>query len=278
MSAYLDFVKNCANPPIGIDFAFFVENAIKDLYAVSFEKEKKELVKFLTLANENETINTVAIGLQKCKEYCEAKKKKVSRAETDDNLLTFELLLKNTIKTLESVLNKSLPSSDENKTSPTDFQAVFDSYDKKIEELQNKLESVSGSVHEQYNLFDSKVFQLLVNTVSILGIFVAIAFAGFGGMSLLSNITIDMTNNFYSSVFTLFLIALFVYNMLLLLIYFIFVILRTFGNGNRFPFRFVNNRVAKANFTELRAWQTFKPLFIVDIVLFIMTVILFFIA
>lgn len=276
MSAYLDFVKKCAEPPVGNDFGFFVDNAIATLSSTSFDKEKKELVKFLETANENETINTIAIGLQKCKEYCEAKKIKVFGAENNRELLDFISLLEKTIETLKNVVNHSLSNSEENKTALSDVKAIFDSYDKKIEELQNKLESVSDNVHEQYNLFDSKVFQLLVNTVAILGIFVAIAFAGFGGMSLLSNVTIDITNNFYSSVFTLFLIALFVYNMLLLLIYFIFVILRTFGNSNRMFMRIINNN--KINISELRAWQTFKPLFIVDIVLFIMTVILFFVA
>lgn len=276
MSAYLDFVKKCAEPPVGNDFGFFVDNAIATLSSTSFDKEKKELVKFLETANENETINTIAIGLQKCKEYCEAKKAKVFGAENNRELLDFISLLEKTIETLKNVINHSLSNSEENKTALSDVKAIFDSYDKKIEELQNKLESVSDNVHEQYNLFDSKVFQLLVNTVAILGIFVAIAFAGFGGMSLLSNVTIDITNNFYSSVFTLFLIALFVYNMLLLLIYFIFVILRTFGNSNRMFMRIINNN--KINISELRAWQTFKPLFIVDIVLFIMTVILFFVA
>lgn len=276
MSAYLDFVKKCAEPPVGNDFGFFVDNAIATLSSTSFDKEKKELVKFLETANENETINTIAIGLQKCKEYCEAKKAKVFGAENNRELLDFISLLEKTIETLKNVINHSLSNSEENKTALSDVKAIFDSYDKKIEELQNKLESVSDNVHEQYNLFDSKVFQLLVNTVAILGIFVAIAFAGFGGMSLLSNVTIDITNNFYSSVFTLFLIALFVYNMLLLLIYFIFVILRTFGNNNRMFMRIINNN--KINISELRAWQTFKPLFIVDIVLFIMTVILFFVA
>lgn len=141
--------------------------------------------------------------------------------------------------------------------------------------MQEKIETVSNNIHEQNGIFDSKVFQLLINTIAILGIFVAIAFAGFGGTSFLTNITIDLSDDFFGSVFYLFLVALFVYNILLLLLYFVFVILRNFyTNNNLWSLKFMQRLTS----SKLSMWKMFQPLFIVDIILFAITIALFFVV
>ncbi len=102
-----------------------------------------------------------------------------------------------------------------------DYKTVLQSYENKIKELKQQLESVVSTVENRTNNIDTKLFSVIINTVAILGIFVAIAIAGFGTVSIASNVIIDLSGNILKSTFFVVLIGLVVYNFILLLMYFI---------------------------------------------------------
>lgn len=92
------------------------------------------------------------------------------------------------------------------------------------------IEKANDQIEASKKTIDDKVFSLLINTVAILGIFVAIAFAGFGVTSIFSNINFTQACMSYDklvkAVFFLITTALLSYNLLLLLVYFIFKLSR----------------------------------------------------
>lgn len=93
-------------------------------------------------------------------------------------------------------------------------------------ELKNDIDKANRDIIKANDSLDNKMFTLLINTVAILGIFVAIAFAGLGITSLFNNINFTEAfisqGNLVKSVFFLLLIATLSYNLLLLLVYFIY--------------------------------------------------------
>lgn len=100
----------------------------------------------------------------------------------------------------------------------------------KILEIKGDLDTLDRKVDSAVKRIDEKVFTLLINTVAVLGIFVAIAFTGFGTFSLFDQVKIaDAVQSFPSfikSVFFILLISFASYNLLLLLVYFIFKLSR----------------------------------------------------
>lgn len=109
--------------------------------------------------------------------------------------------------------------------SDVDWKTIAESYEKKIAELKDKIFATEKKLEEINNKFDSKTFSILMNTVSILAIFVAIAFAGFGSFSLISTISLNPTDPILMNMLYLFLIGFFVYNLILIFVYFIFAII-----------------------------------------------------
>lgn len=260
MNTPIEFLQKCLDLPTGNDFSFFIDNAILGLSSVNISKEHDRICKFLELANQDGSISTIAVGIRKCLEYCIQKKEKVQTAKSDPSLSSFINLLGEFAKDIEIVLKR--PDEDaQNATELGNIKTILDSYDGKLKEMQKQLSSVSDDLKEQSHAVDSKVFQLLVNTIAILGIFVAIAFAGFGGTSIISSINIDLAADLNTGVFSIFLVALLIYNLLFLLVYFIYAILKNFYQSSRFPRRFMLNN-------EIRFW----PFWAIDGVLFVITI------
>lgn len=96
--------------------------------------------------------------------------------------------------------------------------------------LKSDLDKANKEIEEANKSLDGKMFSLLTNTVAILGIFVAIAFTGLGAMSIFSNIdlktSIESTEAFMKNVFFILLVSTMVYNLLIVLVYFIFKLSR----------------------------------------------------
>lgn len=95
-----------------------------------------------------------------------------------------------------------------------------------IDATNNRIDAADKRIEAANSRIDDKVFTLLLNTVAILGIFVAISFTGFGTVSIFSSINLEAfsanSNSFFRSIFFLLLVGLLSYNLLLLLVYFIF--------------------------------------------------------
>lgn len=118
---------------------------------------------------------------------------------------------------------------------PDNVSATVAQHENSLKEIQGKIKSLNDDVSKANKLIDDKIFSLLINTVAILGIFVAIAFTGFGVMSIFSKLDIASASQsisaFIKNVFFILLIILGAYNLLLLLIYFIFKLSRPFPNN-----------------------------------------------
>ena len=138
-----------------------------------------------------------------------------------------------------------------------------------LAEQNERIRNLREQVDSATNAIDGKFFYLLLNTVAILGIFVAIAFAGFGTLSIISNIdlTASLTdfNTFIRSTFDVALIALLSYNLLFLLIYFIFKLSRPLSKTNDTE----NSEADKVNSLNL------VPFYVIDGILFVITIGLF---
>ena len=101
--------------------------------------------------------------------------------------------------------------------------------------LQSDLDKANEDIKEANKSLDGKIFSLLTNTVAILGIFVAIAFTGLGTMSIFSNIdlktAIQSTSAFVKNIFFILLVSTLVYNLLIVLVYFIYKLSRPMSNS-----------------------------------------------
>lgn len=138
----------------------------------------------------------------------------------------------------------------------------------KLNEVQKTATSALMKVKKSRAELDSKVFQLLINTVAILGIFVAIAFTGFGSAAIFSNINLESALSseeaFVKNVFFLLLVASLLYNLLLLLIYFVFKLSRPLLDRNS-----VNGCQQNNSFNKT---INLLPFYIVDISLVVVTI------
>ena len=155
----------------------------------------------------------------------------VGQQEIIDKLV----LLKNNIATfhsvIEEVVQEKVPSSNEEDLSGK--ATSLKSFEEKSIELQGRLEKLAGRIEKYEGTLNDKLFSLIINTVAILGIFVAISFAGFGANTLFSQIVFDVSNDTIMNTFYLFLTALFVYNLLFLLFYCIFKIIEKISSTKK---------------------------------------------
>ena len=139
-------------------------------------------------------------------------------------------------------------------------------------QLKTEVDKANQDIDKANDSLDNKMFTLLINTVAILGIFVAIAFAGLGITSLFN--ALDFTTafaskeNFIRTVFFLFLVALLSYNLLLLLVYFIYKLSRPIFMDS------VETKDEK-NSKRFKDSIYLKPFFVVDGILFAVIIALF---
>lgn len=95
-----------------------------------------------------------------------------------------------------------------------------------IARVIDNISSLKEKVNKTNDSIDGKITSLLVNNISILGIFVAIAFTGFSAVSIFPDIDIKYalgnSDNFLKVIFFILLTTLLIYNLLLLLVYFVF--------------------------------------------------------
>lgn len=147
-------------------------------------------------------------------------------------LTTLKNNISKILNILEDVIRKKmLNNSDDDSSANT--ATLLNSYDAKVTELKDSLDHLDKKVTDQANGFNDKLFSLTLNTIAILGIFVAIAFAGFSAVSIFSELNIDTTESLLTNTFYLFLVCLFVYNLLFLLLYFVFRIVQKVSDSER---------------------------------------------
>jgi len=168
-----------------------------------------------------------------CRNYClEELTKEGNKSEKEylEKLQKTLTLLEGVSKVYQSVIESR-------KTAETSADAALVQQKEVLRELNSKVKAYKDEIDESKKemqristSFNDKIFSVLINTVSLLGIFVTIAFAGFGVASIFSNIdlatALSSEEAFVKNIFYILLTSLLSYNLLLLLVYFIFRISR----------------------------------------------------
>ena len=193
--------------------------------------------------------------------------------ETEKILVEFSAVYQEIIKHKEEADTSNTSEANlQNKKVVKELNTTVASYREELKDANNKIDN-------SVKMIDGKIFSLLINTVAILGIFVAIAFTGFGVTSIFSNIDIETsivsTAAFLKNVYFLLMVMLASYNLLLILIYFLFKLSRPL---------FVNTSITQSNDKESilpTAKDNFKkainltPFLWIDGILFVLTLAMF---
>lgn len=215
----------------------------------------------------------LSIMLGRCSTICKTEIKNlgsISNSSYIESLKKIDKLIDN-LRSIFYEEQQKKESSPNNSTATT--VAQHGAY---LQQIQAKLKNLNDDVIAANKLIDDKIFSLLINTVSILGIFVAIAFAGFGITSLFSNLdyvtAFASKENFIRTIFFLFLIALLSYNLLLLLVYFVFKLSRPILVGLGKKSGEIKEENERQRFTDS---IDLKPFFWVDGILLIIVIALF---
>lgn len=207
--------------PISAVYRTFVYE-FKDEVLIYDKDQVRETLQTLPV----ESFSSFGVKLGRCLSDCQEERKNLSTvADTlyAQNVTKVEKLIEELVSLYYEVAN--------NKTSKKDStETALSQHDAYLKEVKTKLKDLNTAVDNANKLIDDKIFTLLINTVAILGIFVAIAFAGFGVTNIFSNLDFSQAfaskENLIKSVFFLFLTAVLSYNLLLLLVYFIYKLSR----------------------------------------------------
>lgn len=170
-----------------------------------------------------------------CIQICDLKTKEMEGLGEDpyfQKIKSFKEIL-NKISSIIQAEGKLRSSKKSRKDSDYAIVQNLDVMHEQIQKLNLVQESANAAINSAENTrkeLDSKTFQLLINTVAILGIFVAIAFTGLGSISIFSSIDLEIAlqsnKAFITNIFFVFLTGTLVYNLLIVLVYFIFKLSR----------------------------------------------------
>ncbi len=187
------------------------------------EKEARDSIKKIS----GENFSSFGTKLGMCLSECQKLLNEMGSQNSDSQYTKSLLSVKGILQKLSTIYS-SVAADQYRKPDSTTSTLV--QHEESLKEIKTKISELNNSVKEANSFIDDKIFTLLLNTVAILGIFVAIAFTGFGVMSIFSNIDITASlisvNAFLKNIFYLLLVTLISYNLLLLLIYFIFKLSR----------------------------------------------------
>lgn len=225
--------------------------------------DKNQIESYLSNKDESFLEQTNA-SLEMILEYC--KKNDFCETINSEILETFASNIESIIqivKKFEKASKTSTPDTGETfKVSVDDkvreIQEKFENFDSKFDELNkatnNHFDKVENDLQKSYS-------SMIINNISILGIFVAIVFAGISSVSIFSKISFNFNDFYIKSLFLLFLIVFFVYNLLLMLFYFIYKINKL-------------NSIKEEN-QLIQFSEFFKPFFVMDYILLGITLLLF---
>lgn len=170
-----------------------------------------------------------------CKKYC-LDELDLEGKNGDDLYIQKLNIVKNELDNLSKIYQKIIDKRESEKPAnevPYTLEQQREVLKEMVSEtkkLKTDVEKVNNELTDANKSLDGKMFSLLTNTVAILGIFVAIAFTGLGSMSIFSNIDLKMslvsTEAFLKNIFFLLLVSTMVYNLLIVLVYFIFKLSR----------------------------------------------------
>lgn len=222
----LEFITELSKIEVKIDAI----SALYHSFAYSFEdkvlKYDEKHVRTLLQSFSEEDFASFGTKLGRCFSDCQEEQKNLASL-TDtlyaQNIEKVKNLLEKLVSIYYAVAN--------NKSSKNENTATaIAQHDEYLKEVKGKLKLLNDAVEDANKLIDDKIFTLLINTVAILGIFVAIAYTGFGVTSIFSKISFSeafvSSDNLIKTVFLLLMVALLSFNLLFLLVYFIYKLSR----------------------------------------------------
>ncbi len=241
-------------------------------YAIKLPKtyDKSKIKQYFKDCLEDGSLSTIKDRLGICTS-CIDKQADLLEDQRDltDKLLVFKNNIIDFFDIIQEVVNEKLISqkaAEEKETDATGTATSYQSFDEKTKEIQNRLDAIENKLQTQERKLEKhegtlndKLFTLIINTVAILGIFVAVAFAGFGANTLFSNIVFTTDADIYTNTFYLSLTAFFAYNLLFLLFYCIFKIIE---------------RISPAS--KIGLWKHCWAFILIDFIMLAITVFLFF--
>lgn len=234
--------------------------------------------------NNGEGFSSIGPKLNCCLQQCNSKEKNsdvLQESPYRTALSKAANIISDLIKIYNSVAQGHQKVRNKKYTEQESIESAIAQHEESLKEIKSKISELNTTVHDANKFIDDKIFTLLLNTVAILGIFVAIAFTGFGVVSVFSSIDLRVslisTNAFFKNIFFLLLVALLSYNLLLLLIYFIFKLSRPI-----FPFvQSLKDDSAGDQSKEQIGFKSavnLKPFLIIDIVMAVLVVLFFFLS
>ena len=220
--------------------------------------DRTNIQKFLEDSYEEGSLSTIKDGLNKSIKHIDEQIEILQKDSVDfvAKLTTFKNNISEILKILEEVIKQKTVQSAEDDLSNS-ITTQLNSYDAKVNEIRDSVNKLDEKVNRQADGLNDKLFSLILNTIAILGIFVAIAFAGFSAVSIFSELNIDTKDSLLVNAFYLFLVCWFVYNLLFLLLYFVFRIVQKVADSER-------------NFMKEMIW-----FLIIDAIILIITILLF---
>lgn len=222
--------------------------------------------------------------LEACIQHCVSKEKDVDVLQNGpyaDALNKAKQIFEELRKIYDNVAQGHQKEKNKKHINQESIESAIAQHEESLKEIKDKIKELNGTVHEANKFIDDKIFTLLLNTVAILGIFVAIAFAGFGVVSIFSSIDLKVslisTNAFFKNIFFLLLVALLSYNLLLLLVYFIYKLSRPI-----FPFAhsLKDDAVDEQSKEQIgfKSAINLGPFLIIDIAIAVLVVVFFFLS
>lgn len=167
----------------------------------------------------------MASGVMKFISVCEKIEEIMPKDQKNSSVSTIKAYLTRICNIIDEVVKQDEEENARKNQGAAQPQTLIESYEKKFLELQNKIESVEKSMTEKLKTADSKIenrtVSVLMNTIAILSLFVAIAFTGFGTLSIFKEVRLDFVNEYFKSIALLFIVAFLTYNLILILLYFV---------------------------------------------------------
>ncbi len=219
-----EFIKSLSDAPFDDAFTVTVFRSFVSELSNS-DINEQEINAFLDTLKEQKW-SELDTKLDRCLQECNAELKKAEALANQ----SYQEKLKIAEKIINDLSQYVTKKFAKRKKPYDSVSTAIEQHDDKLAEINNKITQLDDKVDSANKTIDNKFFNLLINTVSILGIFVAIAFAGISVTSIFPTIDINTAllseEYLLKTIFYLLLVALLCYNLLLLLIYLIFKLSR----------------------------------------------------
>ncbi len=266
----LEFITQLSKIEVKIESISALYHSFTYSFKDSVLNYDEKPIRVLLKSFQEEEFASFGTKLGRC--FSECKEERKNLASMDDSAYTENI--EKVEKLLESLVAIYYEVAKSNTIKRDSTETAISQHDEYLQEVKGKLKTLNDAVDNANQLIDDKIFTLLINTVAILGIFVAIAFAGFGVTSIFSNIDLSIAfssrANLIKAVFFMFFVALLSYNLLLLLVYFIYKLSR--------PLIIKINKDSNGKVSQETFWKSINltPFIWTDIIMSLLTIGLFF--